>query len=165
MGGGGGGRREGKKLATSVAKLCNASTFALEDTISRDTIDDILRKDIMEVTQLGVQMGSWLMQASANTMDCIVNSIYPDEGPHVLQTFQQMPRQVFQSQVTFLWTSDRDEEMTHQNWVANHVVPLLPIVIIDAPVAVEEADENVMEMEFRSWDVGIGDFSCANGGV
>lgn len=110
-----------------------------EKTFQLETID--IMKD-------GTYMGMWQLMAASNVFQTQILSIYPALGPPIYKSFCDTilnPRVVAESSknvlLPLLWSSTHypksDESEDCPYWVANHVVPLLPLIPVTEMVFVE----------------------------
>lgn len=88
---------------------------------------EVFRQEVMAVRHSGVHCGSWEMIAAANFLHWNLVSVYPNLGhfPRLMnRTFR--PANPSTRTEAVMWTSNR-QDMVEEHWVANHVVPLLPV--------------------------------------
>ncbi|GFS26645.1 (S)-beta-bisabolene synthase [Elysia marginata] len=95
-----------------------------------DHLSDIYEAEVLYTSTLTHTLGLWQMSAFASVTGCKIVSVYPSLGPpQYRKLFDQClkPRVQRRADVlTLMWTSDR-QDMKPEYWVANHVVPLLPL--------------------------------------
>ena len=108
------------------------SDVPFDGAVPRDPIrlQSLYRSEILNVRRRGSYSGVWQMFSAANALGCNVQSIYPDLGEEpvrrVMNTTFYPSSGVAAKTEAIMWTSHRTD-MPAAFWVANHVVPLLPV--------------------------------------
>lgn len=109
--------------------------YTPRDKIKRTVTRSILREETKQVLKMNESMGIWHLFALSDVLGCRIVSVYPELGG-------KLPRMVLGRNISplvkknstpfvVMWTSTR-EDMTSENWIPDHFVPLLqPIVIPD----------------------------------
>lgn len=125
--------------------LCQASSFEGEDIITQlaqfaeEPCDqdlsarDQFRREVMAFRRKGVSCGLWEVFAACNLFQWTIKSVYPPLGEPPLRQLMNRtvrPRTVASREEVVMWTTNRSD-MPHEYWVANHVIPLLPVVQAD----------------------------------
>lgn len=79
-------------------------------------------------------MGIWQIHAMSSILKVPICSIYPKMGNHNVRLDLNrifVPREFVpgtdETPVYILWTSNRHRDMTHEHWVPNHFVVVVPI--------------------------------------
>ncbi|XP_012941528.1 uncharacterized protein LOC106012614 [Aplysia californica] len=112
--------------------LCTLSDHYSDDVVST------YRSEVLDICRLGTYMGMWQLKAVANVFAARVVSVYPAMGQQCFREFYNVqldPDLSCNSAIllTVFWSSLR-EDMNESYWVANHVVPLLPLVVSESVV-------------------------------
>jgi hypothetical protein len=125
------------KVKSGYNDIVEFLTCSLEPTSSgtEEIPDDplhlkaLLRQEIQTICSLNTPCGSLHMFPAANVLSATIVSVYPrlggEENQDVFNKHFKPADQSNQVQA-IMWTSNR-QDMRDDYWVANHVVPLLPV--------------------------------------
>lgn len=110
----------------------------------KDTAELTYQAEILSICKLSSFMGLWQFMAAANAVQRPIMSIYPQKGPVCCwstfnTTFYPCNATGNNTNVIVLMWSSCRTDMTEDYWVANHIVPLLPLT---TPMVVEVQDIN-----------------------
>ncbi|XP_076440515.1 uncharacterized protein LOC143279993 [Babylonia areolata] len=95
-----------------------------------EKLKEFYQSETMAVRRRGAYCGAWQMFAAANITNSNILSVYPHLGEEPI--FTLMNRKFRPSSGTaekteaIMWSSSR-QDMVESFWVANHIVPLLPL--------------------------------------
>lgn len=95
-----------------------------------DDIVNTFRQETLDICKDGIFMGMWQVMAAANLLKVRIASYYPQRGQLYNAKFFNrtiVPKQLNSPHcLNLLWCSSR-QDMPSEYWVANHIVPLMPV--------------------------------------
>ena len=123
---------EGSWIVRMRTALADAGAHADTDAVTPTDVQQAFQGETMEIREKGVCMGLWQLAAGASLLQVPIVSVYPEKGWATYQllysrTLSPLNGRDDALKAHIMWSSNRPDEMDEDNWVANHVVPLLPL--------------------------------------
>lgn len=120
---------------TSGSK-CLPKAFAMysDEYVPPGRLENEDIENIKKITKDKTYMGIWQMFALASVLCRCVFSVYPQLGNQVVRRDLHRlikPRQQRSQGISFIMWSSTRKDLTHNNWIPNHFVAVMPIEIDD----------------------------------
>ena len=118
-------------LAQRLAQF--SAEHVTQDVLTPNKISEIYSEEIQSVLTRGTPMSMWQILAMSSVLEVPLFSVYPQMGSNAVRNDLHrlvLPRQTsdaIKPVFYIMWTSKR-EDMRDEYWVANHFVPLLPVL-------------------------------------
>lgn len=128
------------------------------EEVSHSDIKNAFEKEVLAIAKDKEHMGLWQLMAVAHIVSRPVVSVYPELGWDIIQALNTRtlrPALCQNDQPLYLmWSSNRTDSISENNWTSNHFVPMMPIVDPASSVSVED----VLHEAFLEGPVSVNDF-------
>ncbi|XP_052073589.1 uncharacterized protein LOC127711546 isoform X2 [Mytilus californianus] len=124
-------KKEAENLRKSYTMF--SEQYTAGDKITNAVINRVYQAEALEAVKSGNFMGIWQLFALSSCLNSVIDSIYPKMGyclPKLTLHREILPRANIvqmdnQAKFVVMWSSTRTD-MTRENWIPNHFVPLIP---------------------------------------